>query len=250
MAAICGAVLLAAACSDDGGEEQSESYADAIAERFDPTPDRPTGQVGRCFAEQVVEYLGAERLVALGSPDEVAMLLVDDEAALGLTAAEADDIAEEFVDCGPDISRGVAADLLDDYGVDQIEQPGCLAAAGRPLAVAFFATAFGGDASAPTAFSTSEAAMIAGDLMGCGDRLAADMREWMVPRLELGPQFMGGDAPLDDQQHSCVAGEIDDATLERFLAGELAGTNSSIDTLFATDPEVFGPVASAIAACF
>jgi hypothetical protein len=71
-----------------------------------------------------------------------------------------------------------------------------------------------------------------------------------VPRLELGARFLGSDATADDDQQACVERQIDRATLERFLAGELARTNSSLDTLFATDLEVFGPVASDIAACF
>lgn len=242
--------VLSSACGDDSLDEGSEPYAEAIAERFDPTPDRPTGQIGRCFADEVVARLGIDRLGAIGTPDEVAEQLLSDEGALGLSAAEAQEVAETFVDCGPDISRGVAADVLDNYGVREIEQPGCLAAAGRPLAVAFFAAAFVGDDSAPDTFAAADAAVIAGELMGCGSRLADDMRTWLVPRLDLGARFLGTDTDLDDDQRNCVEDEIDRATLERFLAGELAGTNSSFATMFTTDPEVFGPVADDIAACF
>ncbi len=242
--------VLASACSDDSLDEESEPYADAIAERFDPTPDRPTGQMGRCFAHEFVGYLGTDRLAAIGTPEDVAGLLISDEGALGLSAAEAEDVAGAFVDCGPDISRGIAAGVLDNYGVQEIEQPGCLAAAGRPLAVAFFSAAFVGEDSAPRAFTATDAAVIAGDLLGCGSRLADDMRSWLVPRLELGQQFLGADGVADDEQRACVDDQIDQATLERFLTGELARTNSSLDTLFATDFEVFGPIATDIAGCF
>lgn len=110
------------------GTEDLEPYVEAIARSVHDDANEALGistDEARCFAENLVAVVGADRLTAFGGPDELVETTAVNLSPLDLSMAELQTIASGYFDCSPTVASQFRVLFLEGTGLPD-EQRACV----------------------------------------------------------------------------------------------------------------------------
>ncbi|MFC6153915.1 hypothetical protein [Nocardioides yefusunii] len=183
------AVVLAAGlfagCSADGEDSTAEvDYVDAVAKEWQRTKGSGVTEAqARCWGQKVVDRVGIDRVRRTGLPSDFGSQSVDlDFPQLGLDAAEASAVYDDFGACGADLAADRAR-VVDTIGLPD-ELAGCMAdGISEETMAKFFRTSLeSGQKQASETMLQDEALESA--MMGCVDALDPATKDLLAETTE------------------------------------------------------------------